>query len=154
MSDHEHSRPTIGEAGDDATQLLEFIRQSREIIALPHGSFLFQEGEPCRGVYYVEEGELELTILSGDKRLTVGTASSGYLLAIAPVIANGDHQCSAHAITDSRLLFVPAESMREHLRHHAEICLLTVEKLGAELLDLSEKTIRPLRLQPRYHKPQ
>jgi len=154
VSDHEHSRPNSGDAADDATQLLEFIRQSGESIALPQGSFLFQEGEPCRGAYYVEDGEFELTILSGDKRLKVGTALSGYLLAIAPVITNGDHQCSAHAIADSRLLFVPADAMREHLHQHAEICLMTVQQLGAELLDLSENTIRPLRLQPRYHKPQ
>jgi hypothetical protein len=42
--------------------------------------------------------------------------------------------------------------MRILLQQNAEICLLAVQKLGAELLDLSEKAIRPLRLQPRYPK--
>jgi CRP-like cAMP-binding protein len=119
---------------------------------LPKGQILFQEGEPCHGAYYVEEGELELTITSGEKRLKLGSAQAGHLLGVSSVVSNSDHQCSAHAVRDSKVAFVGAEQMRILLQQNAEICLLAVQKLGAELLDLSEKAIRPLRLQPRYPK--
>ena len=123
-------------------------------MTLARGAVLFQEGEPCRGAYYVEDGELDLTITSGEKRLKVGTARTGHLLAISSVVSNSDYQCSAYAARDCKVLFISAESMRGYLRQNAEICLFTVQKLGAELLDLSENAIRPLRLQPRYPKPQ
>ena len=141
-----------GSSAGDAKILLEFIRESAETIALPKGSTLFQEGEPCRGAYYVVEGELELTLTSGEKRLRVQVVRPGHLLAIASVISNSDHQCSAYAVQDSKLAFIAAEQMMNFLRQ-PEPCLVAIENLGADLLDLSEKAIRPLRLQPRYSKP-
>ncbi len=150
MSEKEHSGNGIG----DATQLLAFVRQWQETMTLSKGSILFQEGEPCRGAYYIEEGEVDLTITSGERRLKVGSARAGHLLAISSVVSNSDHQCSAHTVKDCKVAFIAADALREYLQRNAEVCLFTVQKLGAELLDLSEHAIRPLRLQPRYPKPQ
>ncbi|HVZ15771.1 MAG TPA: cyclic nucleotide-binding domain-containing protein [Terriglobales bacterium] len=148
MAEYEHSGD-----GVDPSQLLEFIRQSPEKMALPKGSLLFHEGEPCSGAYYVEDGELDLIITSGEKRLKVGSAHAGHLLGVSSVISNSEHQCSAYAAKESKVVFIAAEAMRKYLRQNAEICLYAVQEMGAELLDLSEKAIRPLRLQPRYPKP-
>jgi len=153
MSDSDHSDHSSNGAGD-AKHLLDFVRQSREMLDLPAGEVLFLEGEPCRGAYFVEEGELTLTITSGERRLHVGSAKSGHLLAISSVVSNSDYQCSAQAARDSKATFIPAGELREYLREHAEVCMATVQRLGAELLELSENAIRPLRLQPRYPKPQ
>jgi len=152
MSDKEYSGSSSGDGIGDAAQLLVFVRQSQETMTLPKGSALFQEGEPCRGAYYVEDGELDLTITSGEKRLKVGSARTGHLLAVSAVVSKTDHQYSAYITRDCKVAFIPAEAMREYLRQNAEICLFTVQKLGTELLDLSENAIRPLRLQPRYPK--
>lgn len=154
MSESDQSGHSSGNGVGEAKHLLDFVRQSREIVSLPAGSILFQEAEPCRGAYYVEEGELYLTITSGERRLKIGSAKAGHLLAVSSVVSNSDYQCSAHAARDSKVTFIDADEMREYLREHAETCLLTVQRLGSELLELSEKAIRPLRLQPRYPKPQ
>lgn len=136
----------------DAKHLLDFVRDTREILLLGAGSVLFREGDPCRGGYFVEQGELLLTITSGERKWVVGSAHAGHLLAISSVITGSDHQCTAEATRECKITFVPAEEMREYLKGHAEICLFAAERLGAELLDLTEKAIRPLRLQPRYPK--
>jgi len=136
----------------DAKRLLDFVRDAREILLLAAGSVLFREGDPCRGAYFVELGELQLTIASGERQWHVGSAHAGHLLGISSVITGSDYQCTAEAARDCKITFVPAEEMREYLKSHAEICLFAAERLGAELLDLSEKAIRPLRLQPRYPK--
>ena len=149
MSDPDHS---ANGTGDDARRLLDFVRQSREFVLLPAGSFLFQEGEPCRGAYFVEDGELELIITSGERRLKVGLAKAGHLLAVSSVVADCDYQFSAVATRESKLTFIPSEAMQSYLREHAETCLLMVQRLGAELLDLSSNTIRALKLRPRYPK--
>ncbi len=136
----------------DAKRLLDFVRDAREILLLGAGSVLFREGDPCRGAYFVELGELQLTIASGERQWSIGSAHAGHLLGISSVITGSDHQCTAEAARDCKITFVPAGEMREYLHTHAEICLFAAERLGAELLDLSEKAIRPLRLQPRYPK--
>ncbi len=152
MSGSGQSGHASSDGAGDAKHLLDFVRESREIVVLPAGALLFQEGEPCKGAYFLEEGELSLTITSGERRLRVGSAKAGHLLGISSVVSNSDYQCSAQAARECKVAFVPAGAMRDYLRKHAELCLFTVEHLGAELLDLSEKAIRPLRLQPRYPK--
>lgn len=150
MSAASHSDNNNGTAG--AKHLLDFVREAREILLLGTGAVLFREGDPCRGAYFVELGELLLTIASGDRHWTVGSAHAGHLLGISSVITGSDYQCTAETARDSKISFVPAAEMREYLRTHSEICLFAAERLGAELLDLSEKAIRPIRLQPRYPK--
>jgi len=154
MTDKDHPGDPAAEPAVEARQLLEFVSEARDAVAVPAGSVLFQEGEHCRGAYFVEHGELDLTIASGSRRLKLGSALPGNLLGLSSVVSNSEYQCSAKAASDSRVIFVPAEEMREFLQTHAEICLNATQQLGAELLDLSEKAIRPLRLQPRYPKPQ
>jgi len=150
MSGANHSDNTNGAGG--AKHLLDFVRDAREILLLGVGSVLFREGDPCRGAYFIEQGELLLTISSGERHWGVGTAHAGHLLGISSVISGSDYQCTAEAARDCKITFVPAEEMRDYLKSHAEICLFAAERLGAELLDLSEKAIRPMRLQPRYPK--
>lgn len=142
--------PPNGEASD-VTTLLMFMRRTGKLQTLKAGKDLFREKEPCRGAYFVEDGELELTISNG-KKVTLGVACLGQLLAIASVIQDSEHQFTATAITDCSVLFVESEGMRGFLRQHAETCLHMVQGLGAEVLDLSTNMIRPLRLQPRYPK--
>ncbi len=150
MAGPQKSNNTNG-AGD-AKHLLDFVRDAREILLLGPGAVLFREGDPCRGAYFIELGELMLTISSGERHLTVGSAHAGHLLGISSVVSGSDHQCTAETTRESKITFVPAEEMRDYLRTHSEICLFAAERLGAELLDLSEKAIRPMRLQPRYPK--
>ncbi|HWR17795.1 MAG TPA: cyclic nucleotide-binding domain-containing protein [Terriglobales bacterium] len=141
-----------GDGGSSAASLLEFIRQAGVSLSVPAGAVLFQENEPCRGAYYVDSGELELAIFSGDRKLLLGVAHAGQLMGLPSVLANSPHQHTATAISDCRILLVDSETMRNHLQAHAESCLFTIQQLGAELLDLSANTILPLRLQPRYPK--
>lgn len=147
--------PPSGSQHNDSAEvaaLLAFVRQAGKITSLAAGKALFLEATPCRGAYLIEEGEVELTIDSGERQMPLGTAFAGQLLGLAAVIRNTQHECTATARKDSRIIFVEAEAMRRYLRQHPESCLQTVQILGSEILDLSSNTIRPLRLQPRYPK--
>jgi len=152
MSLPNHSGPPPSNGTGGAKHLLDFVRDAREILLLAAGSVLFREGDPCRGAYFVEVGELLLTITAGERHLPVGSAHAGHLLGISSVVSGSDYQCTAEAARESKVTFVPAPEMRQYLQEHAEVCLFAAERLGAELLDLSDKAIRPLRLQPRYPK--
>jgi CRP-like cAMP-binding protein len=145
--------PDISNHGlSDAAALLTFVRSAGKSLSPKASKVLFHEGETCRGVYFVESGELELTIETGHKKMTLGVACLGQLLALAPAIRETEYPFTATAISDCRILFVEAEAVRSYLRQHPETCLHTVQMLGSEVLDLSTNMIRPLRLQPRYPK--
>jgi len=153
MAETDHSGPVPpGPTESEGRRLLKFVRDSREILSLSLGSVLFQEGEPCSGCYYVEEGELLLTINSGGRQLSIGSAKSGHLLGIASVVGKCEYRCTAQALRESKLTFIAAEEMKDYLRQRSDLCLATVERLGEELLELTEHAIRPLRLQPRNPK--
>ena len=138
--------------GEDVGHLLEFVRQSREALDVPAGAVVFREGDRCRGAYFVEAGELLLTITSGERQLRISAAKAGHLLGVSSVVRQCEYQYTAQATSDCRLLLVPADELREYLREHPEGCLSAAQKLGADLLDLSERAIRPLRLRPRNPK--
>jgi CRP-like cAMP-binding protein len=142
-----------GDGIGNAKPLLDFVRQSNDVVFVPRGSVLFQEGDPCHGAYFVDEGEIELSITSGERRVSLGHARSGHILALSSVLAECDYQCSAQAAKDSKLVFLAAEAIRFYLRQNPETCLTTVQLLGSDLLDISTNTIRPLRLQPRHPRP-
>ena len=136
----------------DATALLGFVHQVGQVMNVKARKVLFEEGEHCTGAYFIEEGELELTLSSADRKMTLGVAYLGQMLALAAVIRECEHKFTATAISNSRVLFLPAEKVRNYLRQHPESCLQTVQMMGSEILDLSTNMIRPLRLQPRYPK--
>jgi CRP-like cAMP-binding protein len=71
---------------------------------------------------------------------------------VASVIGNCEYHCTAQAIRECRLLFIPPEEFRDYLHQRADLCLATVEQLGEELLELTEHAIRPLRLHPKTPK--
>jgi CRP-like cAMP-binding protein len=143
---------TSNPGGSDAAALLTFIKGAGKPTTAKAGKVLFREEETCQGIFFVESGELELTISSGNKKMTLGVALLGQLLGLAPAIREAQYPFTATAISDCQALFVPAEEVRSYLRQNPETCLHTVQILGSEVLDLSANMIRPLRLQPRYPK--
>ncbi len=152
-ANHNGQVPSALPAGE-GKRLLDFVRDSREIVSLATGALLFQEGQNCGGCYYIEDGELLLSITSGERQLNVGSAKSGHLLGAASVVGNCEYRCSAQALRDSKLTFIPAEEMKDYLRQRSDLCLALVERLGEELLELTEHAIRPLRLHPKNSKHQ
>jgi CRP-like cAMP-binding protein len=137
-----------GESGTAA--LLSFLHQSGQLMTFSADEILFLEGSPCNGAYFVEEGAVELTIASGERRMHVGSAHPGQLVGITSVLTGSPSQSTATAMLKTKVVFVKAEVMREYLKTHAEICLHTVQLLGADIVDLAANAIRPLRLQPRF----
>jgi CRP-like cAMP-binding protein len=145
-----HQSGANGES--DTTALLTFLHQSGEVIKLSSDEILFHEGAPCSGAYFVEEGAVELTINSGERRMHVGSAHPGQLVGITSVLTNTSSQSTATAMLNTKVVFVKADVMREYLKGHPEICLHTVQLLGADIIELESSAIRPLRSQHRYPK--
>jgi thioredoxin reductase (NADPH) len=146
------SQPGAPNGETDTTALLAFLHQSGKAQTLAPDEVLFREGTPCTGAYFVEEGALELTLASGDRRMHVGSAHPGQLVGITSVLADEPSQSTATAMLKSKVVFVEAELFRKYLKTHPDICLHAVQSLGSDIVDLALNAIRPMRLRSRYHK--
>ena len=103
----------------------------------PKGTILFQQGEPSRGGYLLEEGEAKLLLSTGDgHNVALRTVGPGYLLGLPGTIINRSYLFTAKLTRDSRVSFIPAETLLDFLREHSDLCFEVVEMLGGELLDL------------------
>jgi len=149
-----HQPGASGSNGESETAaLLAFLHQSGESLTFAPDEILFREGSPCNGAYFVEEGAIELTITSGDRRMHLGSAHPGQLVGITSVLTGSVTQSTATAMLKTKVVFVKADIMHAYLKTHAEMCLHTVQLLGADIIELASNAIRPLRLQARKTHP-
>jgi CRP-like cAMP-binding protein len=81
---------------------------------------VFREGDPPTFIYYVQSGEIILTITSEDRRISVGKFPAGRLLGIQAVFDEGPQFLSAAAVTPATLLAIPRVVLLPLLRRHPE----------------------------------
>ena len=99
--------------------------------ALKAGGVLFAEGEPCRGLYIVVEGRVELRQLSPRGREQVlHTEGPGATLGEAPLFDHGGYVASAVAAVPTRALFVPRAEVVALLRRHPAIAVSLLETMA------------------------
>src|SRR4051812_33501278 len=104
-------RPAGSNGKSETAELLTFLHQSGEAINLAPDEVLYREGSPCPGAYFVEEGAIELTINSGDRRMHLGSAHPGQLVGITSVLTGTPNQSTATAMLKTKLVFVKTEVM-------------------------------------------
>lgn len=99
--------------------------------ALTAGGVLFAEGEPCRGLYILVEGRVELRQLSPRGREQVlHTEGPGATLGEAPLFDHGGYVASAVAAVPTRALFVPRAEVIAVLRRHPAIAVSLLETMA------------------------
>lgn len=99
--------------------------------ALTAGGVLFAEGEPCRGLYILVEGRVELRQLSPRGREQVlHTEGPGATLGEAPLFDHGGYVASAVAAVPTRALFVPRAEVIALLRRHPAIAVSLLETMA------------------------
>jgi len=99
--------------------------------ALKTGGVLFAEGEPCRGLYVLVEGRVELRQLSARGREQVlHTEGPGATLGEAPLFDHGGYVASAVAAVPTRALFVPRADVIALLRRYPAIAVSLLETMA------------------------
>ncbi len=99
--------------------------------ALKAGGVLFAEGEPCRGLYILVEGRVELRQLSPRGREQVlHTEGPGATLGEAPLFDHGGYVASAVAVVPTRALFVPRAEVIALLPRHSAVAVSLLETMA------------------------
>jgi CRP/FNR family cyclic AMP-dependent transcriptional regulator len=98
------------------------------------GEMIFSEGEPCRGLYVVQSGQVKIFKTSPDGREQVLLiAGPGSTVAELPVFDGGPYPASASAVTDAVLFAVRKEDVRQLCLEHPEVALKLLRVVGARL---------------------
>jgi CRP/FNR family transcriptional regulator len=110
---------------------------------------LFAEGEPCRGLYILVEGRVELRQVSPRGREQVlHTEGPGATLGEAPLFDRGGYVASAVAAAPTRALFVPRAEVIALLRRHPAVALSLLTTMARRVRRFAELagnlTFRPV----------
>lgn len=100
---------------------------------------LFEEGDPCHGLFVVAEGAVEVRQVSPRGRAQVfHTEGPGATLGEAPLFDRGGYIATAVATAPTRALFLPRAHLLALCRRHPSVALSMLEALSRRVRAFAE----------------
>src|SRR6266566_795979 len=88
------------------------------------GQIVFNEGDPCAGLYVVASGHVRIFKTSaGGREQVLSVDGPGSSVAELPVFDGGDYPASVAAVDDATLLFVSKKDFQELCLTHPQVAL-------------------------------
>ncbi len=98
------------------------------------GESIFEEGQPCAGLYVVESGQIRIFKSSASGREQVLSIDGpGSSVAELPVFDGGNYPASATAVSDATLLFVSKQDFQALCLEHPQVALKVLRVVGGRL---------------------
>ena len=107
----------------------------------PAGHLLFTAGEPCRGLYIVESGRVQIyrTSPAGRKQV-LHSEGPGRPVAELPLFDGGTYPATAETEIESRLVFMPREDFEALYRDNPDVAQAIIRGLAQRLRHLVQVT--------------
>ena len=103
------------------------------------GEALFEEGQPCRGLFIVAEGRVEVRQISLRGREQVfHTEGPGATLGEAPLFDGGGYIASAVALAPTRVLFLPRSEVLGVCQRRPAVALAMLETMARRVRHFAE----------------
>lgn len=100
------------------------------------GETIFQEGEPGRQMFIVEEGQVEIFRSAAGGPKKVGTLGPGDFFGEMAIIDDLPRAASARARSECRLLGIDHATFDRMLRQYPEVAIRMLRKMSARLREL------------------
>lgn len=98
------------------------------------GQTIFQEGDPCAGLYVVVSGHVRIFKTStGGREQVLSIDGPGSSVAELPVFDGGAYPASVAAVDDATLLFVSKQAFQELCLTHPQVALKVLRVVGGRL---------------------
>ena len=142
----------------DPKKFLATIGEGRKVLAFPKKGKIFTQGDAADGVFYIQEGKVNLTVVSAiGKEATLGILSEGQFFGEGSLAGQAIRMGSATAMTDCEVLEIDKKAMmlalhREHTFSDLFVGYLLArniryeEDLVDQLFNSSEKRLARLLL--------
>jgi CRP/FNR family transcriptional regulator, cyclic AMP receptor protein len=152
--------------GFDANEFLRAVGAGKRVVAYQPDDLIFSQGEPANSVFYLQQGAVELSVVSrGGKAAVIARLGPGDFFGETALTGHPVWLKTATARTATTLLVVPKQQMTRllHEQHALSDRFIThllarniriEEDLVDQLFNSSEKRLaRTLLLLARYGKP-
>lgn len=142
----------------DPKKFLATIGEGRKVVSFPKKQTIFSQGDAADAVFYIQEGQVKLTVVSKiGKEATLGILSEGAFFGEGGLAGQPLRMGSATAITDCELLRIDKKAMmlalhRQHTFSDMFVAYLLArniryeEDLVDQLFNSSEKRLARLLL--------
>src|SRR5438477_11726000 len=117
-----------------AADELDFLAPRMVPCNFSSGQIVFNEGEPCSGLYVVAAGHVRIFKTSaGGREQVLSIDGPGSSVAELPVFDGGNYPASVAAVDDATLLFVSKKDFQELCVTHPQVALKVLRVVGARL---------------------
>ena len=94
------------------------------------GEVLFQEGDSSDGGYVVVKGQLDLTVMAGNREKVLSSQLAGSLVGEVALVTSNRRVTNAIARTNCELIFMPRELFLRMLREYPELAASMHQRLA------------------------
>ena len=127
----------------DTEAFLTTVGAGRTISTYKAKSYIFRQGMECSAVFYIQEGQVELSVVSKQgKERVVGVLSPGAFLGEGCLAGHPRYLASARASTEATVARVETATLAKALKDHPELSqrfmaflLLRNSQVEADLVD-------------------
>jgi CRP/FNR family transcriptional regulator, anaerobic regulatory protein len=120
---------------------LELLNRSKITVNYRPGQNVFVQGNPCNGIYCIEEGTIAIRRVDAQgNSILIRLAHAGQTLGYRDFFGGQGHTGSAEALAPSRVCHVDGHALRDMLGHNPTLGLNFLTHL-AEDLDSAEESI-------------
>jgi len=124
----------LHEPANDFSKLWTTLAASRSGQQYAAGVPLFRSGEPCLGIYLVQDGEVQLSIPGRKgKDRPMEKARPGSMLGVCEAVSGSVYKVSAATLSTATVIFVEREHLLTLLRQDPESAMQVVRWLGQKL---------------------
>src|SRR5215475_8521501 len=117
-----------------AASEMEFLSQRVVPRTYSAGQMVFNEGDPCAGLYVVASGHVRIfKISAGGREQVLSIDGRGSSVAELPVFDGGSYPASVAAVDDATLLFVSKQDFQSLCLTHPQVALKVLRVVGARL---------------------
>ena len=117
-------RPGLGPAGPTSPRVLATLRKLASVLALKSGSELFQQGDKADTLYVLDEGTLEISVISDDgRRLALNVLRSGTIFGEVALFEGGQRSATVTALEGCRVLRIHRRAVISEVRSNPDFAL-------------------------------
>ena len=122
---------------DLSEQEFSFLRSHLVQRKYGAGELVFNEGDPCSGLYVVRSGSVRIFKSSaGGREQVLSIDGPGGSIAELPVFDGGNYPASAQALSDCTLFFFSRQDFQALCLQYPQVALKVLKVIGARLRKL------------------
>ena len=121
---------------------LDAVNNHKQSIQFKAGSVVFDEGQPLKGIYCIQQGVIKLSKLSPNgKDQIIKLAIAGEFLGRRSVFTKERSTLKAVALNDVSVCFIPKKTFLSIVAHNADFSFSLLTRFAEDLIDADNSIV-------------